>query len=87
MLKTDKEKNTMNPPKNYNSKYVAISLILSGVLAGTQACTGPFGLVVGPESTHNAYNRRIAVERQYVHGNQLTERDRQELNELLAEVK
>jgi hypothetical protein len=85
MLKTDKEKNTMTP-KNYNSKYVAISLILSGAL-GTQACTGPFGLVVGPESTHNAYNRRVAIERQYVHGNQLTERDRQELNELLNEVK
>lgn len=52
-----------------------------------EACSGPFGIVIGPESTHNAYNRRVAIERQYVHGNQLTERDRAELNELLNEVK
>lgn len=67
--------------KRNNTKILIACLLL------TSACTGPFGLVVGPESTHNAYNRRIAIERQYVAGNQLTERDRAELQELLNEVK
>jgi hypothetical protein len=51
------------------------------------ACSGPFGIVLGPESTHNAYNRRIAIERQIVAGNALTERDKQELQSLLNDIK
>lgn len=69
--------------KIHNTKIVVASLVAFSVCA----CSGPFGIVIGPESTHNAYNRRIAIERQYVHGNQLTERDRAELQELLNEVK
>jgi hypothetical protein len=51
------------------------------------ACSGPFGIVLGPESTHNAYNRRVAIERQIVAGNELTERDRHELQSLLNDIK
>jgi hypothetical protein len=75
-----------NTPIYIESSKLARRLILLS-LPLASACSGPFGIVIGPESTHNAYNRRVAIERQYVHGNQLTERDRQELNELLAEVK
>lgn len=75
-----------NTPIYIESRELAKRLLLL-TLPLASACSGPFGIVIGPESTHNAYNRRIAIERQYVHGNQLTERDRAELQELLNEVK